>query len=34
LGPRNGDVSPLRGIILGGGEHELKVRVTVTPTAA
>jgi transglutaminase-like putative cysteine protease len=26
-----GDVSPLRGIILGGGEHELKVRVTVTP---
>ncbi len=29
-----GDVSPLRGIILGGGEHELKVRVTVTPAAA
>ena len=26
-----GDVSPLRGIILGGGEHELDVRVTVTP---
>ena len=26
-----GDVSPLRGIILGGGEHELSVRVTVTP---
>jgi hypothetical protein len=26
-----GDVSPLRGIILGGGEHELAVRVTVTP---
>jgi len=26
-----GDVSPLRGIILGGGEHELHVRVTVTP---
>ncbi len=29
-----GDVSPLRGIILGGGEHQLKVRVTVTPAAA
>jgi transglutaminase-like putative cysteine protease len=28
-----GDVSPLRGIILGGGEHELDVRVTVTPTS-
>jgi len=28
-----GDVSPLRGIILGGGEHELAVRVTVTPQA-
>jgi transglutaminase-like putative cysteine protease len=27
-----GDVSPLRGIILGGSEHELDVRVTVTPT--
>lgn len=26
-----GDVSPLRGIILGGGEHELNVRVTVVP---
>lgn len=26
-----GDVSPLRGIILGGGEHDLSVRVTVTP---
>jgi transglutaminase-like putative cysteine protease len=26
-----GDVSPLRGIILGGGEHELGVRVTVAP---
>jgi len=25
-----GDVSPLRGIIIGGGEHELQVRVTVT----
>lgn len=29
-----GDVSPLRGIILGGGEHELRVRVTVTPVSA
>lgn len=28
------DVSPLRGIILGGGEHELDVAVTVTPLAA
>jgi len=26
-----GDVSPLRGIILGGGAHELDVRVTVVP---
>jgi hypothetical protein len=26
-----GDVSPLRGIIQGGGEHELRVRVTVAP---
>lgn len=26
-----GDVSPLRGVILGGGEHELDVAVTVTP---
>lgn len=25
------DVSPLRGVILGGGEHEVKVGVTVTP---
>ena len=25
------DVSPLRGVILGGGEHELDVRVTVMP---
>lgn len=25
------DVSPLRGVILGGGEHELSVAVTVTP---
>ncbi len=29
-----GDVSPLRGIILGGGKHELSVRVTVTPSAS
>jgi transglutaminase-like putative cysteine protease len=29
-----GDVSPLRGIILGGGEHELDVRVTVAPYPA
>ncbi len=26
-----GDVSPLRGIIIGGGDHELQVRVTVSP---
>lgn len=26
-----GDVSPLRGILLGGGEHTLKVAVSVTP---
>lgn len=25
-----GDVTPLRGVVLGGGEHELEVRVTVT----
>lgn len=25
------DVTPMRGIVLGGGEHELEVRVTVTP---
>jgi transglutaminase-like putative cysteine protease len=25
------DVTPARGVILGGGEHELSVRVTVTP---
>jgi len=25
------DVTPMRGVILGGGEHELKVEVTVTP---
>ena len=27
------DVSPLRGVILGGGAHELDVAVTVTPVA-
>jgi transglutaminase-like putative cysteine protease len=26
-----GDISPLRGILLGGGEHTLKVAVNVTP---
>jgi transglutaminase-like putative cysteine protease len=26
-----GDVTPMRGVILGGGEQELTVRVTVTP---
>ena len=29
-----GDVSPLRGIILGGGSHELSVNVTVEPLSA
>ena len=29
-----GDVSPLRGIILGGGSHELSVNVTVEPVSA
>ena len=29
-----GDVSPLRGIILGGGNHQLSVDVTVEPLAA
>lgn len=28
-----GDVTPMRGVILGGGEQELEVRVTVTPLA-
>ena len=28
-----GDVSPLRGVILGGGTHDLSVRVTVEPLA-
>ena len=27
------DISPLRGVILGGGQHELDVRVTVMPAA-
>jgi len=26
-----GDVSPLRGVILGGGSHRLSVAVTVEP---
>jgi transglutaminase-like putative cysteine protease len=26
-----GDVTPMRGVILGGGEQTLSVRVTVTP---
>ena len=26
-----GDVSPQRGVILGGGTHKIKVGVTVTP---
>lgn len=29
-----GDVSPVRGVIQGGGEHTLKVGVTVTPEVA
>ena len=29
-----GDVTPMRGVILGGGEQELEVRVTVTPRLA
>jgi transglutaminase-like putative cysteine protease len=29
-----GDVSPLRGIILGGGSHELSVNVSVEPVSA
>ena len=28
------DVTPMRGIVLGGGKHELAVRVTVTPLDA
>jgi len=28
-----GDISPLRGLILGGGAHELEVRVSVLPLA-
>jgi transglutaminase-like putative cysteine protease len=27
------DVTPLRGVVLGGGEQELQVRVTVIPYA-
>jgi hypothetical protein len=29
-----GDVSPLCGVVLGGGEHRLKVGVDVEPIAA
>jgi transglutaminase-like putative cysteine protease len=29
-----GDVTPMRGVILGGGDQELEVRVTVTPVIA
>jgi len=29
-----GDVSPLRGVILGGGSHTLEVRVAVRPLHA
>ena len=29
-----GDVSPLRGVILGGGRHQIQVKVDVSPTAA
>jgi transglutaminase-like putative cysteine protease len=29
-----GDVSPLRGVVLGGGEHELSVGVSVVPAEA
>jgi transglutaminase-like putative cysteine protease len=29
-----GDVSPLRGVVLGGGEHELTVAVSVVPAPA
>jgi len=29
-----GDVSPLRGVILGGGTHDLSVSVTVEPLEA
>jgi transglutaminase-like putative cysteine protease len=25
------DVTPMRGIVLGGGKHDLDVQVTVTP---
>jgi len=28
------DVTPMRGVILGGGEQELEVRVTAAPQAA
>ena len=28
------DVSPLRGVIFGGGEHGIKVSVEITPLSA
>ncbi len=34
IGRDFGDVSPLRGVILGGGSHEPEVAVTVTPLEA
>jgi transglutaminase-like putative cysteine protease len=30
-GPDYGDVSPLRGVVLGGGEHTMTVAVDVSP---
>jgi transglutaminase-like putative cysteine protease len=32
-GRDNDDVIPLRGVLLGGGEHELDIAVTVAPAA-
>jgi transglutaminase-like putative cysteine protease len=34
VGRDYGDVAPLRGVIRGGGEHEVEVEVTVAPAAA
>ena len=34
LGRDYGDVSPLRGVVLGGGEHSLQVGVSVLPLSA
>jgi transglutaminase-like putative cysteine protease len=28
------DISPLRGVVLGGGEHELQVGVSVVPASS